>query len=342
MSRRPPRPRPGVYDLYWHFAFRRQEAFERRVDGATPPWSDDPILREYKFCNVYRAADRVSQYMIRDVCYHEESCTPEDRVFQIVAFRTFSRPATWRAVREHLDRYPTLSDLATGRFTAALEHARNVNRGLYTAAFILCANNAYGQPAKHLNHVELWRHMFLRDGSAVGMLRATTLRGVYDRLRCYPLMGAFMSYQTAIDLAYSDLFDHSEDEFVQPGPGADRGLTKVFEDLGDYSPAETITWMVERQEEEFHRLGLPFSGLWGRRLHAVDCQGLFCETDKYCRVARPDLPSARSKIKARFVPSSEPIALFFPPKWGINGRLPSGPVLGEGTQSTRDEQSVLF
>ena len=33
--------------------------------GPEGPWTEDPILDRYKFCNTYRAADRVSQYLIR-------------------------------------------------------------------------------------------------------------------------------------------------------------------------------------------------------------------------------------------------------------------------------------
>ena len=58
--------------------------FERRVAGQPAPWTDDAILATFKFCNVYRAAVRVSQYMIRDVGFHDEDCTPQDRIFQIV------------------------------------------------------------------------------------------------------------------------------------------------------------------------------------------------------------------------------------------------------------------
>ena len=112
--KRPPVPRTRIYDLYWYFASERQRVFERRVAGEPGPWTDDPILREFKFCNVFRAADRVSQYMIRDVCYHDEPCSPEDRLFHIAAFRTFSKTATWQAVRGFLGRYPTLDDLADG------------------------------------------------------------------------------------------------------------------------------------------------------------------------------------------------------------------------------------
>ncbi len=87
--------------------------------------------------------------------------------------------------------------------------------------------------------------------------------------------------------------------------------------------------MVEHQEDEFKRLGFNFNGLWGRPLHAIDCQGLFCELDKYCREAAPELMSVRKRIKARFQPATEPVQFFFPPKWRINRLLPRQEVLGQ-------------
>jgi hypothetical protein len=178
-------------------------------------------------------------------------------VFQITAFRTFSKTATWATVRDILGRYPTLDDLADGSFGTALDTARQRNGGLYTGAFILCATDAYGQPSKHRNHVELFRHMFLPDQLGARLLEARSLREVYGLLHGYPLMGDFMSYQTAIDLNYSALTGFSENDFTQPGPGALRGMKKCFEDPGDYTPAEIVLWMTERQDEELARLGLP-------------------------------------------------------------------------------------
>ncbi len=79
--------------------------------------------------------------------------------------------------------------------------------------------------------------------------------------------------------------------------------------------------MVEHQGEEFARLGLKFDGLFERPLKAIDCQGLFCETDKYSRAAFPQLKSNRVRIKQEFSPSSSPLELFFPPKWEINDKV---------------------
>jgi hypothetical protein len=311
------------------------------VAGKARPWTDDLILQEYKFCNVFRAADRVSQYLIRDVAYREDDSSPEDRIFQIVAFRTFSNIATWQGLLRELGRTPMIADLADGGFEAALSRLKQQNERLYTGAFILCATDAYGRRIKHLNHVELFRHMFVADHLAERILGAPTLEAVHNMLHAFPLMGDFMSYQTAIDLNYSAHVNFSENDFTQPGPGALRGLKKVFLDLGGLSPRDAIMWMVEHQEAEFERLALPFNGLWGRPLHAIDAQNLFCETDKYCRKAVPELLSARSRIKVRFVPSPEPMALMFPPKWGIQERVPAGDVLGLLPSDARTQESEL-
>lgn len=318
IRRATPQMRRGVYELYWTFASLRQATFEARLAGKNRPWTSDPILQTYKFCNVFRAADRVSQYMIRDVAYgHDPDTTPSDRVFQITAFRTFSNIETWRAVTAELGGAPRLDHLRSGAFEQALDRVKGQNGGLYTGAFILCANKAFGFDEKHRNHVGLFKHMFLEHTCAERILEAPSLEVVVSLLQDFPLMGPFMAYQTAIDINYSDLIDFSENDYTQAGPGALRGLKKAFTDLGDYSPADTILWMVDRQADEFIRLGLAFRGLFGRPLHGIDCQGLFCELDKYCREAVPELTSARSRIKAKYTGSNEDISLFFPPKWGL-------------------------
>lgn len=314
----PPVARRGVYELYWTFASRRQAAFERRLAGDQRPWTDDPILNMFKFCNVFRATDRVSQYMIRDVAYAPGAGACADRVFQIVAFRTFSNIRTWKGIRARLGGPPKLDDLHSGRFERALEEVKVANGGLYTGAFILCATKAYGFDQKHRNHVALFRHMFGGGRLDEAVRGANSLEAVVRALEGFPLMGPFMAYQTAIDLNYSDMLSFDENDYTQAGPGALRGLRKAFHTLGDYSPSGAIRWMVERQDAEFQRLELRFDGLFGRKLHAIDCQGLFCELDKYCREAVPALASSRSRIKARFVASPEPIELFFPPKWGLS------------------------
>lgn len=287
------------------------------MSGKPGPWTDDPIIQEYKFCNVFRAADRVSQYMIRNVCYNPELSCPDDRVFQIVAFRFFSNIHTWETVRTILGRSPIINDLVNGSFEHALEAVRASNGKLYTGAFILCATDAYGRKLKHLNHIELFKDMFINQQLGECLRQAKSLKAIYHMLHGFPLIGDFMAYQIATDLNYSEYFNFDENDFTKAGPGAVRGINKVFQDCGGMSNEELIMWMVEHQDEEFKRLGYEFNGLFGRKIHTIDAQNIFCETDKYCRVAVPGLKSARTKIKAHFNENPQPIDLFFPPKWNL-------------------------
>lgn len=312
--------REDVYRTYWWFASERQRIFLSRAAGASMPWTDDPILASYKFCNAFRASDRVSQFLIREVIYGHPDLTAEDLVLRIVLFRLFSRESTWRALEDELGPVRVHSfDFA--RADQRLEAELAAGRPIYTHAFILCANKAFGHDRKHRNHLALVESMIRGRALVRELARACSLGDVYDALHAYPLLGPFMAYQLAVDLNYGELVDFSEDEFTVAGPGAQRGIRKVFADPRGRRNEEIIQWMVDNQETECERLGITPPSLFGRRLQAIDCQGLFCEVDKYSRVAFPDLRSNRKRIKTTFAPTPEPLPLFYPPKWGINDRL---------------------
>jgi hypothetical protein len=329
-------PRAALHDTYWRFAARRQAIFHARLRGEPAPWSDDPVLREFKFCNVYRASDRVSQYLIGRVIYDGVDRDPEDTVLRIFLFRLFSKESTWEALEQAFGGV-SVANFNAERYARVLDGLR-ARQSIYTAAFILCAHDAYCQPSKHRNHLQLLSQM-LRERLPARLARARSLRAVYEALLEYPMIGPFMAYQLAIDLNYSELLDFSEDDFTVPGPGALRGLRKVFSDFGTDRPEQLIMRMVDRQEEEFDRLGLDFADLFGRRLHAIDCQGLFCEVDKYARVAFPELKSERVRIKARFHPAERLPDLVYPPKWEI--AVPASEPCQSNPIATEDNQLPL-
>jgi len=82
--------------------------------------------------------------------------------------------------------------------------------------------------------------------------------------------------------------------------------------------------MCDIQDHEFSRLNLQFKRLNNRKLHLIDCQNLFCETDKYARIACPEIvgTSNRTRIKQIFKPNPLMYDLYFPPKWDININTP--------------------
>jgi hypothetical protein len=320
-ERADPRVRGPVYEAFWRFASERQLIFDRRWRQLPQPWTSDPILQQHKFCNVFRAADRVSQFLIREVIYAPlaRGLSAEDTFLRIILFRLFSKPSTWQLM-ESTTGLLSRKTLDVRRLASRLEAARQ-RQAIYTSAFILCAYDAYGFARKHLNHLTLVKEMFAPYRLGRSLARARSLKDVYDALLSWPMLGPFMSYQLAIDLNYSEFLEFSEDEFTMPGPGARRGIAKVFHEPDRVDPANLIYALVERQEAEFDRYHLERPTLFGRRLHAIDVQGLLCEIDKYARVAFPELRSNRIRIKHQFHPSSESLLLYFPPKWRLNPSL---------------------
>jgi alpha-glutamyl/putrescinyl thymine pyrophosphorylase clade 1 len=326
-----PTPRQEPFDAYWRFAAERQAIFFRRLRHEAPPWTDDPILRDYKFCNAYRASDRVSQFLIRDVIY-QSGFDCEDTFLRIVLFRLFSKIETWKLLEANHGPI-TARSFDAGMFGETLDRKLGCGEAIYTNAFILTAHNAFGHLRKHRNHLALVEAM-LRDELPARIACAKSLEEVYQQLRAYPMIGLFMAYQLAIDLNYSEIVAFDENDFVAPGLGAQRGIAKCFTSTGSLSDSELIKWMVERQEDEFKRLGLRFQSLWGRPLHAIDYQNLFCEIDKYARIAFPDLKSDRIRIKTKFRPTDSPIDYFYPPKWGINDTISSATLHRSGAKQT--------
>jgi hypothetical protein len=304
-----------VYDTYWRFAAERQALFMRRVLGAPPPWTDDSILASHRFTNVYRAADRVSQYMIRRVLYNGVQ-TPEEIFFRALLFKLFNRIETWEELTRTLGT-PSWAKFDFESYASVLDAVLCRGDRIYSAAYIM-PSPAFGSARKHRNHLRLLEHM-MHDGAPRRIARARSLREVYEILRSYPSLGPFLAFQFTIDLNYSELLDFSEMDFVVAGPGARDGISKCFLDCAGLDDAEIIRIVADRADNEFNRLGLTFDKLWGRPLQLIDCQNLFCEVSKYSRISHPFVKGelGRTRIKQKFVRSHSPLPQWYPPKWGL-------------------------
>lgn len=306
-----------VYDAYWRFAAKRHAIYLRRLKDPTGPWTDDPILTRYRFTNAYRAIDRISQFLIREVQYREDRSQASAEVFfRTILFKLFNRIGTWRLIEDQLGPVSWQSADAE-RLTAVLDSAKAAGSRLYSAAYIM-PSPAFGHRFKHANHLALlWRMM--DDGLPGRIARADGLEQVYRMLLDYPGLGPFLAFQYTIDLNYSTLIDFPEAEFVVAGPGALDGIAKCFGRRAIPEARAIIDLMAERQDEEFARLGLSFDGLFGRKLQPIDCQNLFCEISKYARVAYPDAigVATRTRIKQAYDPTARaslPLP-FLPPNW---------------------------
>jgi len=319
--RAPLRP-TALYDAYWRFAAERQRTFYRRLANERP-FSDDPVISRHRFTNAYRAADRVSQYLIRHVLYGAAPLDATDAFFRTLLFRTFNKIGTWQLLEARVGPL-SWSRYRFDKYDRALSAALGARQRIYSAAYIMPSRSAqFDSQRKHRNHLRIIELM-MAESVPQRIADASSAEQAFMILRSYPLIGDFLGYQFLTDLNYGPLLTFSEMDFVVAGPGALGGIAKCFPDAAGRTAADIIRHVALSQDEEFARRGIDFQSLWGRPLQLIDCQNLFCEVDKYSRVAYPEFtpPLGRTRIKQVYRVSPEPLRMWFPPKWRINHRIP--------------------
>jgi len=317
----PSRARPTStegFDAYWYFASERHQIYLRRLAGHQGALTRDTVIAGNRFTNAYRAADRVSQYLIGSVQYNQ-NWGWTDTFARTLLFKVFNRIDTWEHLVAQIGE-PTSDLLLDGSVDRAIAEIAGT-RPIYSAAYIMPPPRTSSGP-KYVRHLDLIRSM-ISDDAHLRVQSSSSMAGAFRTLLDYPSIGVFLAYQYVTDLNYSAHLDFSEQEFVVAGPGARRGLKKCFADSAGHSDDYLIRWTFEQQRSAFERRGLMWNGLWGRDLQLIDIQNLFCEIDKYTRVAMPELArfAPGKRIKQRYRPNPSSIEAWFPPKWGINGLI---------------------
>ena len=305
----------AAFKFYWYFAAERQNVFFKRMRGEPGPWSQDPILQQFKFTNAYRASDRVSQYLIRNVIYDgkENSRSAQDTFFRIMLFKIFNLPETW-------ERYKPLGEIEwkssiLPEIDKILSDCIDNGIRINSNAYMMTGSGSAGRK-RHKMYLDILADM-MRKSIPAKIEFAHTMREGFEYIREFHAMGDFLAYQYITDINYSPMTNFSEMEFTIEGPGSRRGIDKSFDNV-DVPYEQVIRYVTENQERGFAKYGYTFQPLPGRPLQLIDCQNLFCEFDKYTR-ARPDLNLVDSgkRIKNTFEANPKPIEYFYPPKWGV-------------------------
>ena len=277
----------------------------------------DPILQTYKFTNVYRACDRVSQYLIKNVIYQDlDRYSPEDVLLRILVFKVFNKIETWEYLNGEND--ITTKNFNVEKLTDTLTR-RQQTKPIFSNAYMMagCHAEYKGIPSKHRVWLQMIEDKFIKDKGLRTVLGAKSLAEVYSQLREYPLIGDFLAYQYAIDFNYSPYLNFDEDSFVKAGVGAVRGIKKCFKSYGG-TYEDAIRYTQDHFEAFQERYGFTaFRPLPGREPKLIDLQNCFCETDKYLRAKMPDLKVGNVRIKQHYKPSSERLEYSFPKQWGI-------------------------
>lgn len=307
------------FEKFLCFAAERMDIYWRRAEGQPAPWTDDPILQQFKFTNCYRILDKTSQYLIKNIS-NAENKRPFTCFGQTYLFKMFNKIETWEALPEEL-KYP----VGPGESWLYDEIAHwaatyNLHTPLYNNAYLMCPPDGVRYPTRTELYLATLCELCNND-SWSRIMASTELCMPFLLLRAHRGFGDFLAYQFAMDFCYG--VEHTVDfnSFVVPGPGCRRGMQKVFGEIEIKRMPAILKALYNNQKELFEAFDITFRwlGHCGRTwlLQVNDFQNLFCEFDKYSRVAYPELTakSCKHKIKNTFTPTAAIETYHVPRNW---------------------------
>jgi hypothetical protein len=241
-------------DRLCYFVRERHNIFLRRKAGKPKPWTEDPILRNHYFCNIYRELDKTTVWFrenVRDPLRHDPMV-----VLATIIFRWFNSIPTGEVLLEH-DLYTEWNaKLAEDLLVAR----RNEGKQVFTGAYMIVS--PAGEPK--IEGV-------IRRISKVWSDRKSLLKRCLDWKRM----------QT------------DKSTWCNPGPGAVRGLYRVLGwdfPKGDNSkhPPTPKDWQLKTQE-----LLSILQRRLKMKMESRDVEQLLCEADKWERLLWGDGRSKR-------------------------------------------------
>ncbi len=277
------------------FSAERHRMQVRRQRGEDWPWSDDPILTHYHFCNIFRELDRTTIWIKRRFLGlnldHPNlwfaACLAR-RINYPPTLMELGFPTTWdpeQTIRLLRDR------MARGEKTFNPNAYRMVGGGAVNKDMTGYIINRLLQP--------VWE---ARESKPVVFNSLREAVGYQSRFYGW---GSMVSYQVALDLVGTAIipFPLDQDTWCNVGPGGIRGLNRIFGrplEMGlayhghrlIESCLEEIKWLQDQQRrywpEEFPRL------------FACDVENCLCEYDKFMRIVDGQLTGQR-----KYTPNKE-------------------------------------
>lgn len=233
----------------------------------------DPIISEYRFCNVRRNDDRVTKWIFEN--YMDHFIGSSHLWFALVVARLFNKESTLGGIRDYVLPFNM-------RLMRSSLKRRRQRGPIFNGAYIVSTN---GRKMDKVDYVidevlaPLWK---ARDRISKVIAQADELEEVHKVLIAAQGLGSFMAAQVVADLKYADPTRWDDfDTFVASGPGSRRGLNRVMDAEVNSSWSEKdfrITLHLLREATNLRLSGVMLP------ITAQDIQNCLCEFDKYERV----------------------------------------------------------
>lgn len=258
---------------FYHWIVEREKCRIGREQGLPKPWSDDPILQSYRFCNIRREDDTVTKWIHSNWIggYDVEPYSAKEMVLAMIVARTVNNIETLIEIGFPSGQFENWRD----RARAKMKLRRDDKKQVWTGAYLVSTN---GHSMDKIDYIldKVWTP-FAQHGRAP--YHGETLECYHKYLMHYDGLGSFMAGQVIADLKFSTALKDAPDWMVWApiGPGSKRGLNRYFgrppeKNIPEHQVLKELQG-VQLQVQQ--RLGLDIA------VHNI--QNCFCEYDKYLR-----------------------------------------------------------
>lgn len=268
--------------------------------------TNDPILREYRFCNVFRELDRVTVWIRENI--REPFADNEHLWYMLAIARFVNWPDTLQFLIESEYAWPgTNPDFKPEDMSRALAYRREQGVKMETSAYMIRAESDpnkewYSWPKqRYLSEIVLgrpWRDretiedFFDHPGHRLLQETWETLRGAQDWVG----WGPFMTGQIVADLRHTRYLNKASDvgRWAPVGPGSMRGLNRLHGRplKQNIRQEQALEEMLQLQE-----IANASTKAWVPEIELHDIQNCCCEVDKYLRVL-----TGEGKPRSQYVP----------------------------------------
>jgi len=256
--------------VYW---ITEREAIRiKKADGRSKPWTDDPILQNYRFCNVRRMDDKVSKWLYTN--WYSKHYSHKNAVVACVLARHLNRIEALRVAR-----FPVVWN--PDRMLARLVAYREGGGKCFNAAYIIAPRVGFSKDKLHGVILETVQQFVDKPPD----LNTDRMQDCVECLQEYAGIGSFMAGQIVADLRWSVDGGWRDRKIWAPmGPGSQRGMNRlrnrsVETPIKPDQFATELGSMMLEIKPRLKQLGLKVTG----RLEAIDYQSCLCEYDKYIR-----------------------------------------------------------
>jgi hypothetical protein len=253
-----------------HFINERHSIKLRKESRAPRPWTKDPILAKYFFCNVNREDDMVTRWLATH--WRKPHAEDRDLWFALTVFRRgFNNPRVGESLAYPVPWNPDDYVRSYTRF-------RRKELPFLRPAYMLPGPTGKKGPLGELHAKYIFNPLW-ENRNYVRPRTGEQLASFYARLNEQHCCGGFYAAQVVADLKYVQLKDADDWwTFVVSGPGSRRGLNRLIGRDKNARWTERAWLKAFRKLEEIVAPSLP------KRFHSQDLQNCLCEWDKRERV----------------------------------------------------------